>query len=133
MKPDEKRIPINSDADIIEARIAARTMAQEIGFSGSDLVLIATAVSEVARNIVEYAKRGEVVLTQMHQASKHGLVVIAEDSGPGIADVALAMQEGYSTARGLGLGLPGARRLMDDFEIVSKAGKGTTITMRKWL
>jgi len=113
--------------------MAARTLAAELGFDGADLVLIATAVSEVARNIVEYAKLGEVRIAPAINGHKRGLEVIAKDSGPGIADVAQAMEDGYTTGRGLGIGLPGSRRLMDDFEIDSKVGRGTTITMKKWL
>jgi serine/threonine-protein kinase RsbT len=126
------RVTIDRDVDIVTARQIGRQMAAEAGFSGSDLTMIATAISEVARNIVEYAKRGEV---RLETASKHGhkgLVVVANDDGPGIPDIEQAMQDGFSTGRSLGLGLPGARRLMDEFEIVSEPGKGTTITMRKW-
>jgi len=129
---DEIRVPIDSEADIVTARQHGRALAAQIGFSGSDLTLIATAISEVARNIVAYAKRGEVLLTHTGQGSKRGIVVVARDEGPGIPDIALALQDGYSTSRGLGLGLPGARRLMDEFDIVSQAGKGTTIVMKKW-
>jgi serine/threonine-protein kinase RsbT len=128
----ERRIPIRLDDDIVDARLAARAMAEEIGFSGTNLVLIATAVSEVARNILDYASRGEVVVSPLDDRRK-GIAVIARDEGPGIANVARAMEPGYSTSRGLGLGLPGARRLMDEFEIVSRVGVGTTVTMRKWL
>jgi len=130
---DERSVPIGSDSDIVTARVEGRTLAQKIGFTGSDLVVIATAISEVARNIVEYARRGEIVVCPVQQGNRFGIMVIARDSGPGIPDVAQAMQEGYTTGRGLGLGLPGTRRLMDEFEIVSKVGKGTTVTMKKWL
>jgi serine/threonine-protein kinase RsbT len=119
MAAQERYIPIRSDLDIVEARLAVRSIAEEAGFAGTDLVLIATAVSEVARNIVEYAKEGEVV--------------ISLDAGPGIADVNQALQEGYTTSRGLGLGLPGSRRLMDEFEISSNLGKGTAVKMKKWV
>jgi serine/threonine-protein kinase RsbT len=95
--------------------------------------MIATAVSEVARNILEYAKRGEVVVAVIQRGDRRGLEVLARDQGPGIADVSQAMQDGFSTSRGLGLGLPGSRRLMDDFELESRVGQGTTVTMRKWL
>jgi serine/threonine-protein kinase RsbT len=133
MAAGEKVVLIRSDVDIVEARQAARGMAEDLGFSGSDLVMIATAVSEIARNIVEYAKNGEIVLTPVQNTRAVGLRVIGRDSGPGIPDVVLALQEGYSTARGLGMGLPGARRLMDEFEIDSRVGHGTTVTMKKWL
>jgi serine/threonine-protein kinase RsbT len=126
------RIPINSDADIVTARQQGRALATEAGLSGSALTVIATAISEVARNIVAYAGRGEIILKVIEDGARRGLVVVARDEGPGIADIALAMQDGYSTSRSLGLGLPGARRLMDEFEIVSEVGKGTTVTMTKW-
>lgn len=128
-----RRIPIVSDGDIVEARMAARTLAEYVGFTGAQLVMIATAVSEVARNIIEYAKSGEVVLAVVQNGLRRGLEVVARDQGPGIADVSQAMQDGFSTSRGLGLGLPGSRRLMDEFQVESKVGRGTTVTMRKWL
>lgn len=131
--PGTQLIPIVSDVDIVEARMAARTLATYAGFTGADLVMIATAVSEVARNILEYAKRGEVVVAVIQRGDRRGLEVLARDQGPGIADVSQAMQDGFSTSRGLGLGLPGSRRLMDDFELESRIGQGTTVTMRKWL
>jgi serine/threonine-protein kinase RsbT len=132
MQAVAKHIPIRFDTDIVEARLAARHLAAELGFTGSDLALIATAVSEIARNIVEYAKPGEMVITPVLDGGRRGIAVVAKDSGPGIADVARAMEEGYTSARGLGMGLPGARRLMDEFEITSKLGKGTIVTMKKW-
>jgi serine/threonine-protein kinase RsbT len=129
---DETRVPINSDADVVTARREGRELAERLGFSNTDLTLIATAISEVARNIATYAGRGEIVLRLVDENRKRGIVVIARDSGPGIADITLAMQDGYSTGRGMGLGLPGTRRLMDEFEVTSEAGKGTTVTMAKW-
>jgi serine/threonine-protein kinase RsbT len=126
------RVPIRSDADIVTARQQGRALAAQVGFTGSDLTVIATAISEVARNIVSYATAGEIFLDVARQGSKRGILVIARDQGPGIRDIALAMQDGYSTGRSLGLGLPGAKRLMDEFEIVSEVGKGTTVTMKKW-
>lgn len=128
-----RQIPIESDVDIVEARTAARALASEAGFSGADLVMIATAVSEVARNIIEYARPGQVAISIINNGHRRGLEVIARDQGPGIADVARAMEDGYSTARGLGLGLPGSRRLMDEFHVDSKIGRGTIITMKKWV
>jgi serine/threonine-protein kinase RsbT len=133
MAAQERYIPIRSDLDIVEARLAVRSIAEEAGFAGTDLVLIATAVSEVARNIVEYAKEGEVVISLVQNGSRRGVLVIARDAGPGIADVSQALQEGYTTSRGLGLGLPGSRRLMDEFEISSNVGKGTAVKMKKWV
>ena len=128
-----KVIPIRSDADIVTARLAARSMAERMGFSSVDVVLIATAVSEVARNIVAYARHGEITVTNTHRGTKKGLEVLARDEGPGICDLTQVMQDGYSTSRSLGLGLPGSKRLMDEFEIVSQVGSGTKVTMRKWL
>jgi serine/threonine-protein kinase RsbT len=127
-------IPIASDVDIVEARLAAKAMATDIGFTGMDMVMITTAVSEVSRNILEYAKSGEVALSVVNGSnSTRGLQVVARDRGPGIPDIARAMQDGFSTSRGLGLGLPGSRRLMDEFNLESRVGAGTTVTMRKWL
>jgi len=131
--PDGQTISIVSGADIAEARAAARTLATSAGFAGLDLVMIASAVSEVARNIVEHGGSGEVVLSVVHNRSRRGLRVVARDRGPGIADLSLAMQDGYSTSRGLGMGLPGSQRMMDEFAVESQAGLGTTITMGKWL
>ncbi len=129
---DETRVSIGSDTDIVTARQQGRALAASVGFSGSDLAVIATAISEVARNIVTFAKRGEIILRPVQETGKRGLVVIARDAGPGIPDIAQAMQDGYSTVKSLGLGLPGSKRLMDEFEIVSEVGKGTTVTMKKW-
>lgn len=129
----ETRVPINSATDIVTARQAGRSLAMQIGFEGSELTLIATAISEVARNIVDHAKRGEIAMAPLHQGSRRGLAIMARDSGPGIRDVKQAMQYGYSTRKGLGVGLPGAKWLMDEFEIDSKIGKGTVVTMKKWL
>jgi serine/threonine-protein kinase RsbT len=130
---DEECIPIDSEIDIVTARQKGREMAARLGFSSTELTLIATAISEVARNIVEYARDGEISLSVVAQGDKRGVVVMACDNGPGIPDIKLAMQDGYSTGKSLGLGLPGAKRLMDEFEIVSEVGKGTKITMKKWL
>jgi serine/threonine-protein kinase RsbT len=123
---------IESESDIVAARQKGRELCAELGFNNTDRTLVATAISEVARNIVRYAQRGEIVLDRAEARGRVGIEVIARDSGPGIADVELAMRDGYSTGRSLGLGLPGAKRLMDDFELVSSASGGTTITMRKW-
>lgn len=128
----EMTIPIGSEVDIVIARQRGRALAAECGISGSDLTIVATAISEVARNIVHYAKQGEIILRPIAQGGRRGIVIIARDDGPGIPDVALALKDGYSTTHSLGLGLPGARRLMDEFEIASEVGKGTTVTMKKW-
>jgi serine/threonine-protein kinase RsbT len=129
---DEIRVRINSDLDIIAARQKGRELAKGRGFGPIDLAIIATAISELARNIVLYARSGEIILNATQSKDPPGILVVALDEGPGIADAAEAMQCGYSTSGGLGLGLPGVRRLMDEFEIVSKVGRGTTVTAMKW-
>jgi serine/threonine-protein kinase RsbT len=129
---DEVRVPINADADVVAARAEGRAMADRLGFPRPDPTLIATAISEVARNIVVHVGQGEIILRPFEDANRYGLVVIASDDGPGIRDVEAAIRDDYSRRGGLGLGLPGARRLMDDFEIVSSADSGTTVTMKKW-
>lgn len=128
----ERRVTIRSDADIVVARQEGRSLATEVGFAGSALTVVATAISEVARNIVQYAQRGEILLSVVRESGRAGILVVAQDEGPGISDVALALRDGYSTTNSLGLGLPGARRLMDEFAIVSEVGRGTTVTMKKW-
>jgi serine/threonine-protein kinase RsbT len=130
---DVVQVPIRSDTDIIVVRQRARALAKELGFSASDLTLIATALSELARNIVEYARQGEITLARVKQANQRGLIIIARDNGPGIADIERAMQDGYTTGKGLGLGLPGTKRLMDEFEITSSLGQGTTVRVAKWV
>ena len=129
----EIRIPIEREADVVDARQRGRELAAAGGFSRTDQTLIATAISEVARNIVVFARRGEIQLESLDGEGRRGILVIARDEGPGIVDVELAMRDGYSTAKSLGLGLPGAKRLMDEFDLVSVRGKGTTVTMRKWV
>jgi serine/threonine-protein kinase RsbT len=126
------QVPIQSDSDIVLARQRARSLARELGFSASDLTLIATALSELARNIVEHARHGEIILEPVQRGTRRGLVVIARDTGPGIDDIKLALQDGYSTGKGLGLGLPGTKRLMDEFEISSSVGHGTEVKVTKW-
>ncbi len=130
-RDDEVRIPVRADADVVLARQGARELAARVGFSGTDLTVIATAVSEVSRNIVRFAGSGEVVVDLLEQP-RRGVRIVARDTGPGIPDVDRALSDGYSTYRGLGLGLPGARRLMDEFAVVSELGRGTTVTMTKW-
>ena len=133
MTANEVRMPIESAADIVTARQKGRSLALDLGFNGAEVTLIAAAISEVSRNIVEYARQGRIILQPTNHGVRKGLCVVADDKGPGIADVAQAMQYGYSSRRGLGVGLPGAKLLMDEFEIVSKVGVGTTITMKKWV
>lgn len=130
---NEMRVEISCSADIVTARQHGRELAAQMGFSGSDLTMIATAISEVGRNIVEHAKEGEVILDHAEDGLRNGILIVARDEGPGIPDVDRAIQDGYSSGKGLGLGLPGAKRLMDEFKIVSEVGKGTTVTMKKWV
>jgi RNA polymerase sigma factor (sigma-70 family) len=130
-RDDDVRIAVRTDADIVSARQAARELATRLEFSPTDTTLIATAVSEVARNIVRFADSGEVVVTEVSEP-RCGISIVARDAGPGIPDVEQALRDGYSTYQGLGLGLPGARRLMDEFAVVSETGRGTTVTMTKW-
>lgn len=130
----DTQILITSDKDVVTARQQGRAMALQTGFSASEATLIATAISELARNIVSYANQGSVTLKPVHGTNgASGLTIVASDSGPGIADVNLALRDGYSSSGGLGLGLPGVRRLMDEFDIASGAGSGTTVTITKWL
>lgn len=130
---DDACITIERDADIVTARQHGRALAAATGFSTTDQTMIALAISEIARNILCYAQRGTVTLGRLDEAGRRGVLIVARDEGPGIPDIELAMRDGYSTARSLGLGLPGAKRVMDEFELVSTPGEGTTVTMRKWL
>jgi serine/threonine-protein kinase RsbT len=129
---DEIRIDISSDVDMVPARRKGRELADKLGFSRTDATLIATAISEVARNIIMHVGEGEIIISASREQGKDCIIVVARDSGPGIADVTSAMTDGESQEGGLGLGLPGSRRLMDDFSIESEIGRGTTITMKKW-
>ncbi|MGB2621819.1 MAG: anti-sigma regulatory factor [Candidatus Acidiferrum sp.] len=123
---------IHSDQDIVTARQEGRALAIELGFSSGDATLIATSISELARNIVSYARRGEITLKVIQTSSRQGISIIASDSGPGISDIRQAMRDGFSTSGSLGLGLPGVRRLMDEFDIASEPGRGTIVTVKKW-
>jgi serine/threonine-protein kinase RsbT len=128
-----ERIAIESDADVVTARQRARALAVAMEMPSTDQTLLATAISEVARNITAYAQRGELVLEVVRDgAGRRGIRVVARDDGPGIADVERAMTDGYTTGGGLGLGLPGARRLVDEFDIQTALGEGTTVTLIKW-
>jgi serine/threonine-protein kinase RsbT len=122
-------IPLHTDVDVLRARTRGRELASRLGFSSIDLTLIATAISEVARNIITYAGSGRILLNPL---GEKGLEIVAEDQGPGILDLEMALRDGYSTSRSFGMGLPGSRRIMDEFEIDSGPGKGTTVVMRKW-
>jgi RNA polymerase sigma factor (sigma-70 family) len=128
----EVRIPIHNEADVVAARKQGRELAAQAGFSATELTIIATAISEIARNIVMFAERGEVVVSLVGEHPRQGVRVVARDAGPGIADLERAVQDGYSGYGGMGLGLPGSRRLMDEFEITTEVDKGTTVTMTKW-
>ena len=127
-----KAAVIRSDLDIVIARTLARDTAKNLGFGAIDQARIATAVSELARNIFLYAGTGTVTVREIERTGRKGLEVICEDQGPGIANIDLVMRDGYSTSRGMGMGLPGAKRLMDEFDIRSEEGVGTTIICRKW-
>jgi serine/threonine-protein kinase RsbT len=126
------RVPVASDIDIVFARQQGRALAIRLGFSSSDATMVATAISELARNIVLYAKRGEIILTAVVNSEHRGLVITACDDGDGIADIRQALQDGYSTSGRMGVGLPGVKRLMDEFEISSTVGKGTVVSVKKW-
>jgi serine/threonine-protein kinase RsbT len=131
--PAEAQVPIAHESDIVAARREGRAIAAQLGFSSGELALIATAISELARNIIIYAGSGEVLLGVTERSDgKRGIRITARDRGPGIANLDLALRDGYSTSKGLGLGLPGARRLMDEFAVETELGKGTTVTATKW-
>ena len=129
---EETVMPIRVDSDIVTARQLGRALASRVGFSSGEATLIATAISELSRNIVLYATQGEIIVASVENGVRRGVVVVARDKGPGIADVRRATAGGYSTSGGLGLGLAGVRRLMDEFEIVTDVGIGTTVTAKKW-
>jgi serine/threonine-protein kinase RsbT len=126
------RVPITADVDIVTARQKGRDLAERMGCSSIESTMIATAISEIARNIMSHAGRGEIAISAVRIDGRNAIEVVATDEGPGIADIERAMQDGYSTGAGLGLGLPGAGRLMDHFEVRSEPGAGTTVIMRKW-
>jgi len=128
----EGELAIHSENDIVAARRAVREAATRLGFTVTDITRIVTAASELARNVYKYGGGGSVRWRQLDTLGRVGIELQFIDQGPGIADVPLALQEGYSTGRGLGLGLPGARRLMDELDIHSVVGSGTTVTVKKW-
>ena len=132
MTEQEARIKVASDADIVPARARGRALAGELGFSRTDATLIATAISEIARNIVVHAGRGEIELKPGYEPDRRGVVVVARDEGPGIRNVDATLREGFGTKGGLGLGLPGVRRIMDEFDIQTAPNQGTTVTMQMW-
>lgn len=130
--PPATRVWVSDDIDVIAARRTGRELAEAAGFADTDLTLIATAISEVARNIVAFAVAGDITITPVGGTARRGITVVARDNGPGISNIEDALSDGFSTGDGLGFGLPGARRVMDDFRIHSEVGVGTTITMTKW-
>ena len=125
-------VTVAAESDVTQAVLAARDLAQAAGLSPAQTGAIVTAVSELARNIIKYAGHGRVELSVVSRASQQGLEAVAVDQGPGIESLELAMQDNYSTSRTLGLGLPGTKRLVDDFEIDSAPGRGTRVLVRKW-
>ncbi|MGV9664151.1 ATP-binding protein [Nocardia niigatensis] len=133
MAADDVVIAVNVSNDIVTARQAGLELAAKLGFSLSDRTMIATAISEVARNITSYAGTGEIRLAVQDRDGRRSMVVQAKDNGPGIPDIPRAMEDGFSTGRGLGLGLPGAKRLMDGMVINSHPGNGTLVEMWKWV
>lgn len=126
-------VNIHKEWDIVGARQLGREMAKEIGFSTVDQARVATAISELARNIYLYAQRGKISYEIIHVEDKTGLCLVAEDEGPGISDISQVMKDGFTTSGGLGAGLPGVKRLMDEFDIQTEVGRGTTIKTIKWL
>jgi serine/threonine-protein kinase RsbT len=129
---DEVVVDIDADGDLVAARAEARALALRLGFSRTDATLIATAISEVSRNIIVHVGKGQLLMRPIYEDQRHGLIVIARDDGPGIRDVEAALAEGNAARGGLGLGLPGARRLMDEFKVECGPERGTTVTMTKW-
>jgi len=129
---EECKVSIHSERDIVLARQKGRALATELGFSIGNATLVSTAISELARNIVSYAGKGEILMRAARDSNRTGITIVASDNGPGIADLTLALRDGFSTSGSLGIGLPGARRLMDEFHIDSQPGRGTRITVTKW-
>jgi serine/threonine-protein kinase RsbT len=129
---DEAQTEIQSASDVLTARQMVRYRATAMGFDSPDVTLLAAAISEVARNIIDHARAGQVLMRTVEACGRRGLRIIARDQGPGIPDPARASQYGNSGRRGLGVGLPGAKLLVDEFDIISGAGCGTTVTMTKW-
>ena len=128
----ECKVPINSERDIVVARQKGRALATNLGFSLGDATLIATAISELARNIISYAREGMIAMNVIYNSKREGLLIVASDEGPGISDIPRALRDGFSTSGSLGIGLPGVRRLMDEFDISSQPGAGTIVTVTKW-
>ena len=137
MRPPEiaapARVQVSVDSDIVAARQQGRALALQLGFRPMEATLVATSISELARNILLYARQGEIVITPLERGERRGLSIEARDDGPGIPDIAQAMEDGYSSNGRLGLGLPGVRRLMDSFEVRSCPDGGTTVVAKKWM
>ncbi len=133
MDVNGRLIQINVDIDIVTARQEGRALAAQLGFSSSEQVFIATAISEAARNILQYAGKGTIALSILDEGNKRGILIVAQDSGPGILNIEKALIDGYSSSGGLGLGLAGMKRLMSELEIISEIDKGTTLIMKKWV
>ncbi|RKQ30932.1 anti-sigma regulatory factor [Oceanobacillus halophilus] len=133
MEPQTSCVTIQKEWDIVGARHVARDMARSLGFSTVDQARIATAVSELARNIYLYAKKGQIYFDIIDSVDRKGMNIKVIDSGPGIEDIGEVMQDGFSTSGGLGAGLPGVKRLMDEFDIESEKGVGTVIYVKKWV
>ncbi len=131
--PEHVRVSITSTADILIARQRSRQLGHALGFSSTDLTFIATAVSALARNIVQFAKKGEMVFAPIEQAGRNGILVIASDHGPGMPTVGEILRNQQDRPAKFGVGLAGVKRFMDEVEIESSPGQGTTITARKWL
>ncbi|WP_419884174.1 anti-sigma regulatory factor [Peribacillus sp. B-H-3] len=125
-------IDINNEMDIVLARQTGRKVSKELDFSLVDQSRITTSISELARNIYKYALPGKIIIEAIIKENKHGIKVIAVDEGPGIPDIKKALEDGYTTSGGLGAGVPGVKRLMDEFEIYSAVGEGTKIIVKKW-
>ena len=132
MSSDKRRVPITHEADVTRALLEARMFAKSMNFSEVDTQMIATAVSELARNIIKYADKGEIIIDQIEKGSHTGIEIVARDKGPGISDIEQAVSDNYSSSGTLGLGLPGVKRMMDEFEIQSTEGQGTTVLIRKY-
>ncbi len=130
---NKKQIAISKDADILHAVFESKQYSKVIGFTKTDQVMISTAVSELARNILNYAKEGEIILKILNENLKKGIEVIAQDNGPGISNLKNALNDSFSTGGTLGIGLPGTQRIMDEFLIDSAPGQGTTVMVRKWV
>ena len=128
-----ERVEISEEVDVARASSEAQRFAEAVGFKRTDQYAISTAASELARNIFVYAMKGEMTLKEVKKENHKGIEIVAQDQGPGIKDVGKAMKDHFSTGQGLGLGLPGAKRLMDEFMIAAKPGRGTKVTIRKWV